>query len=128
MKKKYFIPFLLMLLVAAVGMTACGSKTEYEAGTWSKIESQYGTQGFHCAPEAGMEIDGYLDEAAWTEKCQKVFTHTELGCSFLVRSYYNVSGMYFGMISRDYNVIYSSPPVRHDNAIIAPFVSQYRCI
>lgn len=105
MKKRYVIPLLFMLLVAAVGLTACGSK--YESGSWSKIESQYGTQGFHCTPEAGMEIDGYLDEAAWDEKCQKVFTHTELGCSFVVRSYYNVSGMYFGMVSRDYNVIYS---------------------
>lgn len=107
MKKRYFIPLVFMLLVAAVGMTACGSNTKYDTGTWAKIESQYGTQGFHCTPEAGMEIDGYLDEAAWNEKAKKLFTHTEAGCSFVVRSYYNVSGMYFGMTSRDYNVIYA---------------------
>lgn len=105
MKKRYLIPLLFALLIASVCLTACGGR--YKTGTWSEIESKYGTQGFHCTPDAGMNIDGYLDEAAWTEKCTNEFNHTELGCSFVVRSYYNASGMYFGMISRDYNVIYS---------------------
>ncbi|MDE7395100.1 MAG: hypothetical protein K2M95_03135, partial [Clostridiales bacterium] len=105
MKKRYLIPLLFVLLVASACLFACGNK--YKTGTWSAIESKYGTQGFHCTPDADINIDGYLDEAAWTEKCTKEFNHVELGCSFVVRSYYDVSGMYFGMVSRDYNVIYS---------------------
>lgn len=107
MKKRYFVPLLFVLLVASVCLTACGSRNNYKTGTWSAIESTYGTQGFHCTPNADMNIDGYLDESAWTEKCTSEFNHTELGCSFVVRSYYDVSGMYFGMTARDYNVIYA---------------------
>lgn len=54
-----------------------------------------------------MNIDGYLDEAAWEGGA--VFTHTEAGVTISVKSFYDVSGMYFGMTSSDNSVVYTQP-------------------
>ena len=106
MKKRRIFLALLTALALSCVLAACG-KEGYYTGEWTDVNTVYGTQGFQNEPNADMDIDGYLDEAVW--KTGTVFTHTEAGVTIAVRSFYDASGMYFGMTSSDGSVVYTQP-------------------
>lgn len=104
-KRRIFLALLAALALSGV-LAAC-DKGGYYTGEWTDVNTVYGTQGFQNTPNADMNIDGYLDEAAWEGGA--VFTHTEAGVTISVKSFYDVSGMYFGMTSSDNSVVYTQP-------------------
>lgn len=106
MKKRRIFLALLTALALSCVLAACG-KDGYYTGEWTDVNTVYGTQGFQNEPNADMDIDGYLDEAVWNTGT--VFTHTEAGVTIAVRSFYDASGMYFGMTSSDGSVVYTQP-------------------